>query len=68
MSQYQNFKSIKPSNELEDYLHEKCKSCGGQGWEYTSSGFPLHSISCSSYGGTGHGKVNNSKLCKLLNI
>lgn len=68
MSQYQRFKSIKPSSEESDYLHDKCPDCSGHGCYFPSSGIPLHSVACPTCKGTGHGKVNKSKLSTILLI
>lgn len=65
MSHYQRFTNKKPSGELEDYIHTTCSDCGGAGWYY-ADGIPLHTIPCSTCNGTGHGKVNQSKLGKVI--
>lgn len=68
MSQYQRFKSIETSSEESDYLHDICPDCSGHGYYFPPSGIPLHSVPCPTCKGTGHGKVNKSKLFTIILI
>lgn len=68
MSQYQRFTSKEPSDEFSDYMHDKCPDCGGCGNAFTADGMPLHTVQCPTCKGTGHGKVNQSKLVKGILI
>ncbi len=68
MSNYQRFNSKEPSTKTEEYLHDPCDACGGQGWYYPESGIPLHSIPCPKCKGTGLGSTNKSTIGKIVLI